>query len=137
MYLAAPRVLAALEALYDACPTGFGNDRALDEALKQAEAVLGCAVQPKPTYAECMARIGESQCTLPKGHVGLHLDGSDGFTWAGTYAESLRRAAAALERLNEATTEHLDYEREVAEQDELLDEPGPQIEEVWGSQRYV
>jgi hypothetical protein len=31
----------ALQALYDACPTGFGNDRALDEALKQAEAVLG------------------------------------------------------------------------------------------------
>jgi hypothetical protein len=31
----------ALQALYNACPTGFGNDRALDEALKQAEAVLG------------------------------------------------------------------------------------------------
>jgi hypothetical protein len=53
-----------------------------------------------------------------------------------SFAESMARAAAALSRLNEAATEHLDYEREVVEQ-ELLDEPGLQIEEVWGTQRYV
>lgn len=33
--------LAALQALYDAIPTGFGEDRALNEATKQAEKVLG------------------------------------------------------------------------------------------------
>lgn len=33
--------MAALEALYDAIPTGFGEDRALNEATKQAEQVLG------------------------------------------------------------------------------------------------
>lgn len=31
---------AALRALYDAVPTGYGEDRALNEALRQAEKVL-------------------------------------------------------------------------------------------------
>lgn len=35
------KAVAALEALYDAIPTGFGEDRALNEATKQAEKVLG------------------------------------------------------------------------------------------------
>lgn len=33
--------ISALRALYDAIPTGFGEDRALNEATKQAEKVLG------------------------------------------------------------------------------------------------
>lgn len=35
------RAETALRALYDAMPTGYGEDRALNEALRQAEKVLG------------------------------------------------------------------------------------------------
>jgi len=67
-----------------------------------------------------------------------HISTAEIYAGAGVpFGESLRRCADALKRLNEATTEHLEYEREVAEPEELLDEPGPQIEEVWGAQRYV
>jgi hypothetical protein len=37
---AAPDLLAALQALYDAMPVGYGNDSALEVALKQAEDLL-------------------------------------------------------------------------------------------------
>ncbi len=41
---AAPILLAALQELYDACPTGFGNDRRLNEAQIQAEKVLKATI---------------------------------------------------------------------------------------------
>lgn len=50
-----------------------------------------------------------------------------------TFAESMMRCAAALKKI-----EALLYPKpEPEEQEELLDEPGPQIENFFGADRYV
>jgi hypothetical protein len=63
-----------------------------------------------------------------------HISTAEIYAGAGVpFGESLRRCADALKQIEASLAPHL----EPAEQEELLDEPGPQIEEVWGAQRYV
>ena len=50
-----------------------------------------------------------------------------------TFAESMLRCAAALKKMEEL----LYPKPEPEEQEELLDEPEPQLESYWGVDRYV
>jgi hypothetical protein len=63
-----------------------------------------------------------------------HISTAEIYAGAGVpFGESLRRCADALKQIETSLAPHL----EPVEQEELLDEPGPQIENFWGGSRYV
>jgi hypothetical protein len=60
-----------------------------------------------------------------------HISTAEIYAGAGVpFGQSLRRCADALKQIEASLEPHL-------EQEELLDEPGPQIENFFGADRYV
>jgi hypothetical protein len=60
-----------------------------------------------------------------------HISTAEIYAGAGVpFGESLRRCADALKQIEASLEPHL-------EQEELLDEPGPTLENYWGGSRYV
>jgi hypothetical protein len=60
-----------------------------------------------------------------------HISTAEIYARAGVpFGESLRRCADALKQIEASLEPHL-------EQEELLDEPGPQIENFWGCERSI
>jgi hypothetical protein len=63
-----------------------------------------------------------------------HISTAEIYARAGVpFSESLRRCADALKQIEVSLAPHLEPD----EQEELLDEPGPQIESYWGCDRRV
>ena len=63
-----------------------------------------------------------------------HISTAEIYARAGVpFGESLRRCADALKQIEASLTPHLEPDK----QEELLDEPGPDIVEYWGAPRQI
>lgn len=87
----------------------------------------------------CATKHGEQQCwghqcTCSCNQQTGHISTAEIYAQAGVpFGESLRRCADALKQIETSLAPHL----EPVEMEELADEPGPQIENFFGADRYV